>query len=112
MPSHILRCIHSKNRNCFLGINPRTFNNNVRHALEFKVSTVKLNLGNDQYLYFSTFADYTLNEGQFSLNGFFAMKINVQKDRFYEIDEQNESVECRSVTFCPVSVDDWEILVS
>ncbi|CAF3602608.1 unnamed protein product [Rotaria sordida] len=110
MPSYILRCVHSKNRNCFLGINPRTFNNNIRHALEFKVSIVKLNLGNDQFLYFSTFADYTLNEGQFSLNGFFAMKINIQKDRFYEIDEQNESVECRSVTFCPVSVDDWEIL--
>jgi hypothetical protein len=43
---------------------------------------MRLNLGNEQYLYFSTFADYTLNEGQFSLNGFFAMKIDVQKDRF------------------------------
>jgi hypothetical protein len=46
---------------------------------------VRLNLGNDQYLYFSTFADYTLNEGQFSLNGFFAMKIDVQKDRFVSL---------------------------
>ncbi|CAM4928388.1 unnamed protein product [Rotaria socialis] len=110
MPSHILRCVHSKNRNCFLGINPRTFNNNARHALDFKVSTVRLNLGNDRYLYFSTIADYTLNEGQFSLNGFFAMKIDVQTDQFYEMDELNESVECQSVTFCPLSVDDWEIL--
>jgi len=47
-----------------------------------QVSTVRLNLGNDQYLYFSTFADYSLKEGQFSLNGFFAMKIDIQKDRF------------------------------
>jgi hypothetical protein len=46
------------------------------------VSTVRLNLGDDRYIYFSTFADYTLNEGQFSLNGFFAMKINIQIDRF------------------------------
>jgi hypothetical protein len=46
---------------------------------------MRLNLGNDQYLYFSTFADYTLNEGQFSLNGFFAMKINIQNDRFVSL---------------------------
>jgi hypothetical protein len=71
---------------------------------------VRLNLGNDQYRYFSTFADYSLKEGQFSLNGFFAMKIDIEKDRFYEIDELNESIECRNVTFCPISVDDWEIL--
>jgi hypothetical protein len=37
MPPHILRCVHSKNRNCFLGINPLTFNNNIRNALDFKV---------------------------------------------------------------------------
>lgn len=43
---------------------------------------MRLNLGNEQFLYFSTFADYTLTQGQFSLNGFFAMKINVEKDRF------------------------------
>ncbi|CAF1507179.1 unnamed protein product, partial [Adineta steineri] len=110
MPSHILRCIHSKNRNCFLGINPRTFNSNVRNALDFKVSIVKLNMGDNQYMYFSTFADYTLTEGQFSINGFFAMKINILKDHFYEIDEQNESIDCQSVIFSPVSVDDWEIL--
>ncbi|CAF1062568.1 unnamed protein product [Adineta steineri] len=110
MPSHILRCIHSKNRNCFLGINPRTFNSNVRNALDFKVSIVKLNMGDNQCMYFSTFADYTLTEGQFSINGFFAMKINIQKDQFYEIDEQDESIDCQSVIFSPVSVDDWEIL--
>lgn len=93
---------------------------------------MRLNLGNDQHLYFSTFPDYTLTDGQFSLNGFFALKINIQKDRFvghflllllieqmlfdaifkYEIEEQTEAVECRNVTFCPVSVDDWEILVN
>jgi hypothetical protein len=49
---------------------------------------VRLHLGNEQYFYFSTFADYTLNEGQFSLNGFFAMKINVQKDRFVSFYQQ------------------------
>ncbi|UJR08584.1 hypothetical protein I4U23_012843 [Adineta vaga] len=110
MPPHILRCVHSKNRNCFLGVNPLTFNNNIRNALDFKVSIVKLSLENSQNLYLSTVADYTLKEGQFSINGFFAMKINIQQDRFYEIDEQVESIECRSVIFSPVSVDDWEIL--
>ena len=50
-----------------------------------QVSTVRLNLGNDQYLYFSTFADYTLKDGQFSLNGFFGMKIGIQQDRFVSI---------------------------
>jgi hypothetical protein len=38
MPPHILRCVHSKNRNCFLGVNPLTFNNNVRNALDFQVN--------------------------------------------------------------------------
>ena len=37
MSPHILRCVHSKTRNCFLGINPRTLNNNIRNALDFKV---------------------------------------------------------------------------
>jgi hypothetical protein len=37
MPPHILRCVHSKNRNCFLGINPLTLNKNLRNALDFKV---------------------------------------------------------------------------
>ncbi|CAF1614320.1 unnamed protein product, partial [Adineta ricciae] len=110
MPPHILRCVHSKNRNCFLGVNPSTFNNNIRNAMDFKVSIMKVNLGNDQNLYLSTIADYTLKEGQFSINGFFALKVNIQQDRFYEIEEQIDSVECRSVVFAPVSVDDWELL--
>ena len=38
MSPYILRCTHSKNRNCFLGVNPKTFNNNVRNALDFKVN--------------------------------------------------------------------------
>jgi len=46
---------------------------------------VRLNLGNEKYLYFSTFPDYTLADGQFSLNGFFALKINIQQDRFVSV---------------------------
>lgn len=46
---------------------------------------MRLNLGNEKYLYFSTFPDYTLADGQFSLNGFFALKINIQQDRFVSV---------------------------
>lgn len=90
---------------------------------------MRLNLGSEQYLYFSTFPDYTLTDGQFSLNGFFALKISIQQDRFvsvllgldfycksfslkYEIEELNDTVQCRNVTFCPVSIDDWDVLVN
>ena len=38
------------------------------------------------------------------------MKIGIEQDRFYEISEQIESIPCESITFAPVSVDDWEIL--
>ena len=64
---------------------------------------MRLNLGNDQYLYFSTFADYSLKEGQFSLNGFFAMKIDIQKDRFvsYFFFRMNDTIE---LSFCSMKL--------
>ncbi|CAF0731088.1 unnamed protein product [Didymodactylos carnosus] len=108
MTTHILRCVYSKNRNCFLGINPLSFNT-TKNASDFNVSTVRIKF-QDNELYFSTIADYTLTNGQFSINGFFAAKINIHIEQWYEIEETSEPCNAQAMTFCPLSVDDWDIL--